>query len=310
MNIVIANQFSNLIKNAGIGNQEYIGLYDVNELGNSFRMIQFDSLIIDVTAVKNYNDVSVFKQLINYISAEKIILLLDNNCINDTYLNSLVSMGIYNFAKDINGLVQLINKKNGYADVAGYAQNDGVSEYSSDVLPENDKRHCKVIGFENVTRHAGSTTLVAALVNLLKKKYNVIGIEVDSVDFSFFKNDNLVSTISNKINYLVNKNESMDIILIDTNGSEKAIDVCDEIIYLVEPTTLKINKLILARPTVFNDLFDKKVVLNRSALSKWDVAEFENESRIKTFYTLPLINERDNKDSNLVKFASKLGFKI
>ncbi len=310
MNIVIANQFSNLIKNAGIGNQEYVGLYDVNELGNSFRLVQFDTLIIDVTAVKNYNDASVFKQLTNYISAEKIILLLDNNCINDTYLNSLVSIGIYNFAKDINGLVQLINKRNGYADVAGYTANDSVSEYSSDALPENAKRHCKVIGFENVTRHAGSTTLVAALVNLLKKKYNVIGIEVDSVDFSFFKNDNLVSTISNKINYLVNKNESMDIILIDTNGSEKAIDVCDEIIYLVEPTTLKINKLILAKPTVFNDLFDKKVVLNRSALSKWDVAEFENESRIKVFYTLPLINERDNKDSNLVKFASKLGFKI
>lgn len=310
MNIVISNQFSAIIKRAGVATQEYIGLYDVNELGNSFRTVNFDNLIIDVTSVKNYRDVTVFKQLINYIGADKIILLLDNNCINDDYLSSLVGMGIYNFAKDIDGLVQLVQKRNSYNDVVGYVKNDSVSEYSSDVLPENDKRHCKVIGFENVTRHAGATTLVAALVNILKKKYNVIGMEIDSVDFSFFKNKNLISTISNKLNYLIDKNDAMDIILIDTNGSEKAINACDEIIYLVEPTTLKINKLILANPTAFHDLFDKKIVLNRSNLNKWEVAEFENEARIKTFYSLPLINEKSGDDPNLIKFLSKLGFKI
>lgn len=306
MNIIIANQYGQVIKGLNIADNSYIGLYDVNELGNSMHNLSFDLLIIDVTAIKNYQFVSTIKQLINYVEANKIILLLDNNCINDEYINGLVSIGVYNFAKDVDGLVNLVNNRNTYNDVSGY-----VNEYASDALPVNkEKRHAKVIGLVNVTRHAGSTTLAYSLVKVLKKKYNVIGIEVDATDFSFFKSKNLISTIGNKIKYLVNKNDDKDIIIIDTNNSQKAIDVCDQVIYLVEPTTIKINKLMLSKPSIFKDIFDKKVVLNKCFLSKWDIAEFENESRIKIFYSIPSINERDKNDPNVIKLITKLGIKI
>ena len=110
--------------------------------------------------------------------------------------------------------------------------------------------------------------------------------------------------------YLVNKYDDQDIIIIDTNNSNKAIEVCDEVLYLVEPTTIKINKLVLSKPSIFNDLFDKKVVLNKCFLSKWDIAEFENESRIKIFFSIPSINERDKNDPNATKLLTKLGIKM
>ena len=167
MNIVITNQYSNIIKQLGLTDQIYVGLYDVNELGNSMHNVSFDNLIIDVTSIKNYQYISTIKQLTNYVDASKLIVLLDNNCINDEYLNGLVSIGVYNFAKDINGLQNILNNRNSYNDVSGY-----VNEYASDALPINkEDRHAKVIGLVNVTRHAGSTTLAYTLVKVLKKKF-------------------------------------------------------------------------------------------------------------------------------------------
>ena len=66
----------------------------------------------------------------------------------------------------------------------------------------------------------------------------------------------------------------------------------------------------LSKPSIFKDIFDKKIVLNKCFLSKWDIAEFENESRIKIFYSIPSINERDKNDPNVIKFITKLGIKI
>ena len=310
MNVIIANQYANQLKTIDSNAKAFVGLYDVNEVGNSFRTFKYDFMILDVTSLKRYNDVNTIKQLTNYINPSTLILLLDNACLNDEYLSGLVKMGVYNFAKDLPSLSELMGKPNTFNNVAGYQVSQAVNEYSSDSLNVSQKRNCKVIGFDDVTRHAGATTLINILVKTLKKKYNVIGVEVDSTDFAFFKNKNLQSTISNKIRYFVDKNSSVDVIFVDINGSDKAKDICDEIIYLVEPTTIKINKLVLAKPTIFQELFDKKVVLNKCCLNKWEVAEFENEARIKIYYALPPVNERGDRNKDICNFLSKLGFKV
>ena len=55
-------------------------------------------------------------------------------------------------------------------------------------------------------------------------------------------------------------------------------------------------------------LKNKKVVLNQSLLSSNDVANFEYESKIKVFYNLIPLNERDKKLPELNKMLVKLGF--
>ena len=60
--------------------------------------------------------------------------------------------------------------------------------------------------------------------------------------------------------------------------------------------------------TALQGLKDKKIVLNQSLLSQSDVANFEYEAKIKVFYNLMPLNERDKKLPELNKLLVKLGF--
>lgn len=62
------------------------------------------------------------------------------------------------------------------------------------------------------------------------------------------------------------------------NNSAIASGLVQEIIYLVEPSTIKLNKLMNVRRNVFKELEDKKVILNQSLLSSKDVLELQYEA--------------------------------
>lgn len=81
---------------------------------------------------------------------------------------------------------------------------------------------------------------------------------------------------------------------------------CTDIIYLVEPSTIKLNSLIRRNKVVFTQLANKKVVLNKSLLLNNDVFDFEHEAGIKVFYNMPPLDER-KKNSIVNDFLSKLG---
>ena len=53
---------------------------------------------------------------------------------------------------------------------------------------------------------------------------------------------------------------------------------------------------------------DKKIILNQSLLTANDVSNFEYEAKVKVFYNLEPLNERDKKLSELNKLLVKLGF--
>ena len=57
--------------------------------------------------------------------------------------------------------------------------------------------------------------------------------------------------------------ENANVILIDLNSS-KAANLCDEVIYLLEPSTIKLNKLIRKDRNVFERLKGKKIILNKA----------------------------------------------
>lgn len=310
MNIVIANEYYDLLQNINIQKQCYRGIYDIDQLGSSFNNVNYQSVIIDVTAIKGYEDVEVIKKLTRYIDYKKLFLFLNEYTITQSYLNELVLGGIYNFANEINGLVYLLGHPNEYKDVEKYNISNPNSGDVNIVPQLNNNRNSKIIGFYNLTEHAGATTLIYYLVKLLKKKYNVIGVEVDKNDFAYFNSNFLISTIENKINYVVNSNGDKDVIFVDLNNSEKAIDICEKVFYLVEPTTIKVNKLITSKPNVFSGLFDKKMVLNKCALSSGEIAEFENEAHLKTFCHIGLINERSKSNVDVIKFLTKIGYRL
>ena len=56
------------------------------------------------------------------LNTEKLILLLDgtDQTSNSAFISNLVSMGIYNFTKNVEGIQYLYNSPNSYRDVAQF----------------------------------------------------------------------------------------------------------------------------------------------------------------------------------------------
>jgi len=90
-------------------------------------------------------------------------------------------------------------------------------------------------------------------------------------------------------------------------NKEGTTDICNEVLYLIEPSTIKLNKLMLRDRKAFEKLVGKKVVISQSILSDSDVKQFEYETGIKSFYVLPPLDERENNTQVLQGLLSKLG---
>ena len=107
---------------------------------------------------------------------------------------------------------------------------------------------------------------------------------------------------------IIVKNNNQEVILVDVNGSSNAESLCDEVLYLIEPSTIKLNKMMLSGSKVLNDLVDKKVILNKSLLSESDVKDFESESGLKIAFNMPPLNDHENNIVSINKLLRQLGF--
>ena len=313
MNVIISNKYQALLANLDIDVIKSInGEFTVDELIAQFSNFYYNKMIIDITAIKNYQNINVIQQLsVNFDMSKVILLLDDSETVNSpVYLSQLVSMGIYNFATDVNVIKFLIDNPNTYKDVASYHNING---FKRPVLNENvvdntkGKIGQKIIGFKNVTDHAGSTTLIYLLKLHLEKNYKVKAVEVDGNDFIFFNDDDLESVSSVTFNDFLSKNIDYDVILVDLNNSSVE-NYCNDIIYLIEPGLIQLNKLIRKDNEIFEKLRNKKIVLNRSVLNDKDVEDFEKESGSKVFYNLPYLDDKLDNQPIINDFLSALGF--
>ena len=75
----------------------------------------------------------------------------------------------------------------------------------------------------------------------------------------------------------------------------------------MEPSTIKLNKMMLVNKAIFDKLDGKKLVLNKSLLTKKDVSDFEFESHTKVAFNLPPLNDRANNKEILEEFIKELG---
>ena len=189
---------------------------------------------------------------------------------------------MYNIAYNGEQIVSLYSNPNTYEDAM--------------VLVNKTTNQARVIGFKNVTKHAGATTLIYIIKKHLEKSRKVLAIELDKLDFKFFYDKEMISIQENDLPLTLQNNLNQDIILIDLNLSKDANKYCDEIIYLIEPTMIRINQSMMVDPTMFKKLTGEKVLLNMSPLEKSDIKQFEFESHLKIFYNIPLINERKNSE--------------
>ena len=339
MNVIISNKNKEILDKLEIEVIKRLdGEYEVEEVIETFQNFFFNKMIIDITALKNYQDPKTLQKLSISLDMNKIILLLDPNSNSATpeYLSRLISMGIYNFTTNIEGLVYLYNNPNSYRDVAQYHSLDSmiieekepeqpqvqlVEQTNNNTEPQietyiqkeneepiqENKSKKTIIGIKSITPGAGATTLTYLMKKQLEKKYNVLAIEVEKRDFIYYNDKSLLSLSNGVIGETLNTNNDKDVILVDLNGSPAAENFCTETLNLIEPSIIKINRLLSIKPKILNELQNKKIILCPSSISDKDVKDFEYESRLKVFYNLKPVDDH-SKSEEITKLLIKLGF--
>lgn len=326
MNVIISNKYTSALQNLNIDViKSLTGEFTVDEIIATFKNFFYQRMIIDVTAIRDYKKITTLQKLSISLDMDKIILLLDNNTTESSspaYLSDLVSMGIYNFTKNVDGIMYLYDHPNSYRDVAQYHQFEteqgrNISgqvveplDGSAPITSHTPSDFRRVIGIKNVTKQSGATTFTYMLRNQLNKFQRVLALEVDKADFTFFKDPTLITTTSNEVKRVLDKNTKYDVVLIDLNSSKVAQELCTEVIYLLEPSIIKLNKMMAINPNILKNLRNEKVVLNQSLLTPKDVLDFEYESDLKIFFNMPPLDEREKSIFILNKFLSRLGFNV
>lgn len=314
MNVIISNKYTQMLSTLDvevIKNME--GVFPVDEIISTFQNFFFERMILDITAIKDYETIKNLQKISISLDTSKIILILDDNDQIDinSYLSSIISMGIYNFTRNIEGIKYLLDHPNSYRDVA-HIHNLTSQSAKPDVYVQSEggtiiHKGVKVIGVKNVTDHAGATSLINVMRRELLENYSVVAIEVDKMDFLYLGEKDMISTNKLGLATELMKHRNIDIVLVDLNDYPDD-EICNEVLYLVQPGILKLNKMVKRNKRIAEALKDKKVILNQSLLNQTDIDNLEYDTNIKFFGNIPPLDDRSEINIPINNLLAKLGF--
>ena len=317
MDTVVGNKYIDIFSSLNIEiSKKLEGEYDVEEIISTFSNFFFNRMFLDITAIKNYKDLINLQKLSMGINMDKVILLLDSNdsiSSSKQFLSRLVSLGIYNFTTDINGLRYLYDNPNSYRDVAylheinNTSVNSKMDDNSSDDVSHTEPNNRIILGIKNVTDSAGSTTLTYMIKKVLSDYYNTMALEVDKRDLVYYRDKDTLSVKEDELDDTFDKYSNVNFFVVDL-GKTKKDHLCDEVLYLIEPTTIKLNKLVFINPNIFRELESKKIVLNKSLLNEKDIANFEVEADIKVYHSIVPFNDKEDCSGIILPLLEKLGY--
>ena len=320
MNVVTANECKSIIDRLDIDIIKRIdGQFELRELLSKFVNLYFNKMIIDITSIANYTDLETIKQLAESVDPSRVILLLNTNPVvnSSVYMSKLVELGFYNFTRNYEGIKFLYSTPNSLENVKHLIlteeqvrhQMESMVQSSAPVVENTGRR---VIGLQNLTMHAGATSLVNMMVRQLNDGgYTAVGLEMFKQDLMFYHDSNL-SACMNKMD-LENKLRlytDVSAIIIDLNEFGEAEKYCDDILYLIEPSYIKLTKLLKKNRNAFLEHKGDKIVLNMSFVNDQEVPDFEYETKLKIFDNLPPMNDRNRDLDQVNELLGKLGFNI
>lgn len=339
MNVIVSNEKHNELANLDVDIiKSLTGTYSINELVSLFNNFFYSKMILDVTALNEYDKIGTYEVLVSGLNPEKIIFLLPegSQLCTPNFLSQLISLGIYNFTTNLNGIKYLLKKTNTLKDVEHITKmahiesskdagtvvvnapvaeknnnldngsNSGAVSINTNTTTGNNGGNKVIIGVRNVTEHAGASTFIFMLRKELVfscGQDGVIAIEVNDSDFQLFGNKYMVSCSESDIRKCIDSYSNAKIIFVDLNDC-KDDSFCTDIFYLIEPSTIKLNKLIRRSRDIFSKLNNKKIILNKSLLLNNDVFDFEGEAGIKTFYNMPPLDDR-KRNAIITDFLTK-----
>lgn len=312
MNVMVVNKYKELLMGLNIEVMKSIeGVFNVDEIIDTFTNFYYDKMILDITAIRDYQNTDNLQKLAMNINMENVILLLDDSpeTATKSYLSKLISLGIYNFTRNADGINYLLVHPHTYRDVVNIhnlEDLDSVTNENGDtIVTSSTSGKMKIIGFKNMTQHAGATTLIYLLRKALSASKTVGAIEVNKVDFLYFNDKDLVSTTTTELPKELMKKQLCDVVFVDLNDYDD-VSICAEVYYLIEPSTIMINKMLRKNKSVLETLKNEKVVLNKCVINSDDVSTFEYETKLKVFATIPPVDDRQDSIEAINKFITKM----
>lgn len=321
MNVVTANENKSIIDRLDIDIIKRIdGEYPLNELLSKFVNLYFNKMIVDITSIQNYKELDTIKEFSKAVDPSRVIILLNNDpVVNSTfYMSNLIACGFYNFTRNFEGIKFLYNTPNTYENVKHLAISEEetikqAEQYQAEnavVYKEVGER--QVIGFINLTNHAGATSLVNMLVRHCNAGgVTAVGLEMFRQDMIFYHDSNL-STCFNRADLEKKLALYKDVraIFIDLNDFGEADKFCDKIIYLIEPSYVMLTKLLKRDRNAFASRVNDIIVLNKSFVNDQEIPDFEYETKLKVFDNIPPLNDRAQILNQIIEFLSKLEINI
>lgn len=325
MNVVTANENKSILDRLDIDIIKRIdGQYELRELLSKFVNLYFNKMIIDITSIKDYTNIEVIKQLAQSVDPSRVILLLNNDpqVNSNVFMSQLIQLGFYNFTRNFEGVTFLYNTPNTFENVKHLlldekeiARQQQIAAQQANVdggvqqAVVREKRRT-IIGIANLTNHAGATSLTNMMVRQLNDRgYTAVGLEMFKQDLIFYHDKNL-SACMNKSDLEQKLRVYTDVsaVIIDLNDFGDADKYCDEVLYLIEPSYVKLTKLLKKNRNAFNEHKGDKVVLNMSFVNDQEVPDFEYETKLKIFDNLPPMNDRNRNLEEVNQLLMRLGF--
>lgn len=314
VNVIISNKYTEMLSQ--LDDIEVIrskqGVFTVDDIISEFSNFYYDRMILDITAIQDYEDIKNLQKLSISLDTSKILLVLDEASEDEisSFLSQIISMGIYNFGRSMDTIRYLLEHPNSYRDVAHIHNITSQTSYN-DVTMMGDggtiiHKGTKVIGVKNITEHAGATTLINVMRKELLGHYTCVALEVDKMDFIYYGDPGMISTSRMNLATELMKHRDVDIVLVDLNEYPDP-DVCNEVLYLIQPGILKLNKMVKKNKRIAETLKNKKVVLNQSLLDKADTENLSFDTNIKFFASIPPIDDRSDVNIPINNMLAKLG---
>ncbi len=242
----------------------------------------------------NYNvDVNDNYQETNYQENNYANNTVDNNFYSNANTQSNFNQ---NYSYTYNGLSQ-DNNYNSNNNTSDTTDNSDMSDFytqNSTSYEDNGfySKVKRVIGIKNVTDHAGSTSLAYMLTKVVNEelKKRAMGIEVNREDFNYYQDSNFISVKEQDLKNSIDSCNA-EIIFVDLNNCAD-LSVCSEVLYLIEPSLIKLNKLMMTNPYTFRTLYNKKIVLNKSMLSHKEASSLAKEAGVPILFNISYLNDR------------------
>ena len=327
MNVIVANERKNELSTLNIDIIKTVdGVHTVEELVGMFTNFFFNKMILDITSINGYDDYSNLKKLFTNIDASKVILYLSESTNTKEFISDLITLGVYNFTINFEDIMFLFNNPKSYSDVASMQISRNTYDINAEIdkelgvnqekeftfedftLPGEYDGDKKIIGLVNLTEHAGATTLAVQMVKQLNVCYQAIGIEMNKQDFVFFKTPRIYSCMSREdVLKKIKEHSDIDAVIVDLNNYDPK-DFCTDVLYLVEPGTIKLTKLIRRNGKTFEELSGEKIVVNRSNLDDSLVNEFEVETKAKVFSVVSNFRDSIDRVASVDNLLNKLGY--